>query len=163
MVAEVPAKSLADECPTYQLDADQPDLYRPLRARALDDLKVSDHSAALLQLLARPNIASKRWVWEQYDHMVQTNTAVLSRVRRGILRIRGVSSGIAFTTDCMPGTCNLDPCLGAKMAAYEAARNLVCLGSEAGGCDGLPELRESREARCVLAVPGGGPWAGGCL
>ncbi len=129
VVAEVPAKALADECPAYQLDASEPDYVKRLRSRSVRELSVEDHSATLLKLLSRPCIASKRWVWEQYDHMVQTNTVVFPGSDAGVLRIRGLDTGIAVTTDCNSRMVYLDPYLGARMAVYEAARNLVCSGA----------------------------------
>jgi len=129
VVAEVPAKALADECPTYQLDASEPDYVGRLRSRSVRGLEVDDNPAALLGLLSRPCIASKRWVWEQYDHMVQTNTVVFPGSDAAVLRIRGVKRGIAVTTDCNARKVYLDPYTGSRMAVYEAARNLVCSGA----------------------------------
>lgn len=130
VVAEVPAKALADDCPTYQLEADVPAYIAEVRQRDAGNLQVPDLGRALLGLLARPTVASKRWVWEQYDHMVQTCTAVFPGSDAGVLRIRGISRGIALTTDCNARKVYLDPCTGAKMAVYEAARNLACSGAK---------------------------------
>ena len=129
VVAEVSAKSLADDCPTYHLEADEPAYISEASARSLDSIRVSDYSSALLELLARPTIASKRWVWEQYDHMVQTNTAVFPGSDAAVLRIRGSQKGIAVTSDCNSRFVYLDPFVGAKMTVYEAARNLACSGA----------------------------------
>ena len=131
VVAEVPAKSLADECPTYQLEADEPAYIAAVRSRDAGDVPAGDCSQALLNLLARPTVASKRWVWEQYDHMVQTCTAIFPGSDAGVLRIRGIGKGIALTTDCNARQVYLDPYLGAKMAVYEGARNLACSGARA--------------------------------
>ncbi len=129
VVADVPAKSLADDCPTYQLEAGEPAYFSALRNRSLADVRVSDYSRTLLDLLARPTIASKAWIWEQYDHMVQTNTAVFPGSDAAVLRIRGLKQGIALTTDCNSRFVYLDPLIGASLAVYEAARNLACSGA----------------------------------
>lgn len=129
IVAEVPAKSLADDCPTYHLEAGEPAYIADLAGRSLADVRVSDPDKTLLSLLARPTIASKAWVWEQYDHMVQTNTAVFPGSDAAVLRIRGMRRGIALTTDCNSRFVYLDPYTGAQMAVYEAARNLACSGA----------------------------------
>lgn len=130
VVAEVPASSLADGCPTYQLEAGEPEYISQLRSRTLNSISVSDYDGTLLELLARPSIASKQWVYEQYDHMVQTNTAVLPGSDAAVLRIRGSKKGIAIVTDCNSRKVYLDPFLGAKYAAYEAALNLSCSGAK---------------------------------
>lgn len=130
VVAEVPAVSLADECPTYQLEADEPAYISDVQSRSLDDIQVSDYGTALLGLLARPTIAAKEWVWQQYDHMVQTNSAVFPGSDAGVLRLRGVETGIALTTDCNSRYVYLDPYTGSRMAVYEAARNVACAGAK---------------------------------
>jgi len=131
VVAEVPAKALADDCPTYELKAGVPAYIDQKRSRSLEDLKVADVNAAFLKLLAQPTIASKQWVWEQYDHMVQTCTAVFPGSDAAILRVRGVRTGLGLTTDCNARLVYLNPYLGSKVAAYEAARNLACSGAKA--------------------------------
>lgn len=131
VVAEVPAKSLADECPSYQLEADEPAYISRLRSRSSNNITISDYSRALVDLLARPNIASKAWVYQQYDHMVQTSTAVFPGSDAGVLRIRGVRKGIALVTDCNSRKVYLDPYLGSRMAVFEAACNLACSGAGA--------------------------------
>jgi phosphoribosylformylglycinamidine synthase len=85
----------------------------------------------LLRLLSSPTIASKRWVWEQYDHMVQTQTEILPGAGdAAVLRIRDAGGRrIAATTDCNPRFCYLDPFIGAQLAVAEAARNLSCVGA----------------------------------
>jgi phosphoribosylformylglycinamidine synthase subunit PurL len=89
-----------------------------------------DHNKTLLEKLSDPNIASKKWVYEQFDHMVQTNTAVLPGGDAAVLRVRGKEWGLAATTDCNGKYCQLDPYVGAQIAVAEAARNLVVTGAE---------------------------------
>jgi phosphoribosylformylglycinamidine synthase II len=81
--------------------------------------------------LSSPNIASKRWVFEQYDHMVQTNTVTApGQADAAVIRIKGLEKGIAATSDCNSRYCYLDPYIGAQIAVAEAARNLVCTGAD---------------------------------
>lgn len=132
IAAEIPAKSLADDCPTYFLDAAEPEYIKTVQSAELSGLpEPEDYGAALLRLLSSPTIASKRWVWEQYDTMVQTQTEVLpGRGDAAVLGIREANGRrIAMTTDCNPRFCYLDPFTGAQIAVAEAARNLSCVGA----------------------------------
>jgi phosphoribosylformylglycinamidine synthase subunit PurL len=132
IAADIPAKSLADDCPTYFLDAAEPDYIRAVQGAELSGLpEPDDYGAVLLRLLSSPTVASKRWVWEQYDTMVQTQTEVLpGRGDAAVLAIREAGGRrIALTTDCNPRFCYLDPFAGAQIAVAEAARNLSCVGA----------------------------------
>lgn len=148
LVAEVPAKSLADEAPTYHLDAEEPDYLAKVQNFDVSSLpEPEDYNEALLKILAAPSIASKQWVYEQYDHMVQTNTAVLPGSDAAVLRIRGTNKGIGLVSDCNGRYCYLDPFVGAQIAVAEAARNLACAGARPAGVTdclnfGNPEKRE---------------------
>jgi len=134
LVAQVPAKSLADEAPTYYLETEEPAYLTEAQNTDLSSLKEpEDYNEALLKLLAAPSIASKEWVYEQYDHMVQTNTAVLPGSDAAVLRIRGTNKAIAVVTDCNGRYCYLDPFVGAQIAVAEAARNLACSGARPAG------------------------------
>jgi phosphoribosylformylglycinamidine synthase II len=134
LVAQVPAKSLADEAPTYELDASEPAYLVKLQNYDLSSIpEPSDCNEALLKILGAPSIASKQWVYEQYDHMVQTNTAVLPGSDAAVLRIRGTKKAIAVVTDCNGRYCYLDPFVGAQIAVAEAARNLACSGARPAG------------------------------
>jgi len=164
VVAEMGAQDLASP-PTYEMPVEPPAYIAEAAARDLSALpQPKDYDRALLDLLASPNIASKRWVWEQYDHMVQINTVVLPGGDAAVLRLKDVAHdlsdaylweprpaeirepcpptaptpAIAVTTDCNSRYCYLDPYLGAQIAVAEAARNVVCTGAEpAGITDGL--------------------------
>ncbi|MBT9172170.1 MAG: Phosphoribosylformylglycinamidine synthase subunit PurL [Syntrophomonadaceae bacterium] len=131
VVAEVPARSLAEDAPSYCPEYREP-AYR--QAALQLDLSgvpdVTDPAAALGALLASPNIASKEWVWRQYDHMVRTCTVVLPGSDAAVLRLRGTGKGLAMTCDCNSRYAYLDPYTGGKIAVAEAARNLVCSGAE---------------------------------
>jgi phosphoribosylformylglycinamidine synthase len=89
----------------------------------------TDLNETLTTLLRSPNICDKRWVYEQYDHMVQTNNAVWPGADAAVLRLKGRQSGVALTTDGNGRRCYLDPRRGARAAVAEAARNLSCTGA----------------------------------
>jgi len=130
-VADIPARRLADESPVIRTPSVKPD-YIVDEPVAVDDAAyppAQDAGAALLQLLAAPNIASKRWAWEQYDYIVQANTVQIPGSDAAVLRIKGTDRGFAFSNDCNGRHCYLDPYRGAKAATAEAARNLACSGA----------------------------------
>ena len=134
LVAQVPAKSLADEAPTYYLETEEPAYLAGVQNYDLSNVpEPSDCNEALLKILSAPSIASKQWVYEQYDHMVQTNTAVLPGSDAAVLRIRGTKKAVAVVTDCNGRYCYLDPFVGAQIAVAEAARNLACSGARPAG------------------------------
>ena len=130
-VADIPARRLADESPVIRTPSVKPD-YIVDEPVAVDDTgypQPDDLGAALTQLLAAPNIASKRWAFEQYDYIVQANTVQIPGSDAAVLRIKDTHRGIAFSNDCNGRHCYLDPYRGAKAAVAEAARNLVCAGA----------------------------------
>lgn len=159
MVAEIPAKSLADDGPRYERPYSPPaylDMLTNLNYDAIPDVK--DANAALLSLLESPTIASKRWVYEQYDHMVRTNTIVRPGSDAAVVRIKGTNKAVAMTVDCNGRYCLLHPYEGARLAVAEAARNLVCSGAEPIGLTdclnfGNPE-RPDIMWQFVLAIEG---------
>ncbi|NLZ92605.1 MAG: phosphoribosylformylglycinamidine synthase subunit PurL [Firmicutes bacterium] len=131
VVAEVPARSLAEDSPVYCPAYQEPAYLKTTAALDLQSLPdVQDANQVLLKLLASPNIASKEWVWQQYDYMVRTSTVVLPGADAAIIRIRGTKKGIALSTDCNARYVYLDPYTGGKIAVAEAARNVVCSGGE---------------------------------
>ena len=130
VVAEIPAKALADDGPRYERPYQPPayqDMLTNLNYDAIPDVK--DANAALLALLESPTIASKRWAYEQYDHMVRTNTMVRPGSDAAVVRIKGTKKAVAMTVDCNSRYCLLNPYEGARLAVAEAARNLVCSGA----------------------------------
>jgi phosphoribosylformylglycinamidine synthase len=131
VVAEVPSQSLA-ESPVYYLPAEPPAWLTELQNTDLSGLPLPDnYHRVLLDLLSSPNIASKRWAFEQYDHMVQTNTVVPPGAGdAAVIRVKGTGKALGMTTDCNSRYCYLDPYLGARIAVAEAARNLVCSGAD---------------------------------
>ncbi|MFN3681365.1 MAG: phosphoribosylformylglycinamidine synthase subunit PurL [Nitrospira sp.] len=159
VVAEIPAKALAEEGPRYDRPF-APPAYQELLTNLNYDIipDVKDANAALLSLLESPTIASKRWVYEQYDHMVQTNTVVRPGSDAAVLRIKGTDKAVAATIDCNSRYCLLNPYEGARIAVAEAARNLVCSGAEPIGLTdclnfGNPE-RPDIMWQFVMAVEG---------
>lgn len=149
LVAQVPAKSLADEAPTYYLKTTEPEYLNNVQNYDLSGIKEPlDYNDALMQLMTSCSIASKEWVYQQYDHMVQTNTIVLPGSDAAVLRIRETTKAIAVTTDCNGRYCYLDPFMGAQIAVAEAARNLACSGARPIGATdclnfGNPEKPEA--------------------
>lgn len=131
VVAEVPASSLADDAPEYNRESKRPEYLDKVQNFNVSELdEPADFDEALLEILAAPNIASKEWVYEQYDHMVRTNTVVLPGSDAAVLRVKGTGKGLAVTTDCNGRYCYLDPERGGSIAVAEAARNIVCAGGE---------------------------------
>ncbi len=125
-VAEIPARALADEAPLYQREAKARPPEPPLDLVTVPE---ADPQAALLQLLAHPTIASKHWVWRQYDHMVRTGTMVAPGSDAAVFYAREANKILAATSDCNALYCLLDPREGARIAVAEAARNLACSGA----------------------------------
>ncbi len=130
VVADVPNVSLVDEAPVYE----RPYLRPPdLSGRQQFDLASLDVSLtaqqAFITLLASPGIASKRWVYRQYDHMVRTNTIVLAGRGAGVVRVKGTPRALAVSVDGNGRFCALDPRRGAMLAVAESARNVACAGA----------------------------------
>ncbi len=128
--ADVPVE-LVVEAPQYTREPVRPpelDEMQSLDLAALPD--VADAGSALLRLLASPNIASKRWVYRQYDQSVLTNTVLEAGVDAAVLRIKGTDRGIAVATDGSGRYCHVSPGAGGAIAVAEAARNVVCVGAQ---------------------------------
>ncbi|MCM2536133.1 phosphoribosylformylglycinamidine synthase subunit PurL [Neobacillus pocheonensis] len=130
IVADVPVDALAEDAPVYQKPSQEPSYFAEFQAMENEILQVNDVKETLLQLLSQPTIASKEWVYEQYDYMVRTNTVVSPGSDAAVVRIRGTRKALAMTTDCNSRYVYLDPELGGKIAVAEAARNIVCSGAE---------------------------------
>jgi phosphoribosylformylglycinamidine synthase II len=137
IVAEVPAEYYTDACPTYVRPAEEsPDVTaaRETDPRRLPDLEPGKIGDTLLRLLASPNIGSRRPVYEQYDHTIQTNTVVSpGEGDAAVIRIKGSHRGIASAIDCNPRYGYLDPYLGAMHAVAESSRNVSCSGATPRG------------------------------
>ncbi|HMG72123.1 MAG TPA: phosphoribosylformylglycinamidine synthase subunit PurL [Pyrinomonadaceae bacterium] len=154
IVCDVPVKALTDEAPVYERPMRSADILsahaslaraqasikressRNVRAGALSADRMSalppapDYNSALLRLLSSPNLASKEWVYRQYDHMVRTNTAVLPGADAAVVRIKETRRALAISLDGNGRYCAANPREGAKLMVAEAARNVVCVGAQ---------------------------------
>lgn len=142
IVADIPNLALTDEAPRYQrpmkpFEVSTADVVPKLNA-AISNLKSQSsklHSDCglmtelLRRLLASPNLASKEWVYRQYDHMVRTNTVVLPGSDAAVLRVKETRRSLAMSLDCNGRYSHLNPREGAKLAVAESARNVVCSGA----------------------------------
>ncbi|MGS0905126.1 phosphoribosylformylglycinamidine synthase subunit PurL [Bacillus altitudinis] len=129
VVCELPVDALAEEAPVYHKPSSEPAYYREFLETKVEAPAITDAADTLKQLLKQPTIASKEWVYDQYDYMVRTNTVVAPGSDAGVLRIRGTKKALAMTTDCNARYLYLDPEVGGKIAVAEAARNIVCSGA----------------------------------
>jgi phosphoribosylformylglycinamidine synthase II len=134
VVANIPSKALAlggDMTPVYDREIREPSYLNEARNLDLNSFPdVEDANVMLKELLASPNIASKRWVYEQYDSMVRTNTLDLEGSDAAIIRVKGTHKGLAVKTDCNSRYTYLNPYRGAMIAVCEAARNIACTGAK---------------------------------
>ena len=130
VVANVPADALAEDAPVYHKPSSEPAYYREFQAMENYIPTVDNYGETLLNLLKQPTIASKEWVYDQYDYMVRTSTVVAPGSDAAVVRIRGTKKALAMTTDCNARYLYLDPETGGKIAVAEAARNIVCSGAE---------------------------------
>ncbi|HXD90418.1 MAG TPA: phosphoribosylformylglycinamidine synthase subunit PurL, partial [Candidatus Binataceae bacterium] len=131
LVADVPVAALSDEAPIYDRPAAAPQAVTAHTAQK--PRRAPDHREALRALLASPNIGSKRWVFRQYDSIVQSNTIAGPGGDAAILRIKGSRRGLALTVDSNPRACAIDPYRGMVAVVCEAARNLACTGARPAG------------------------------
>ncbi|UNK19309.1 phosphoribosylformylglycinamidine synthase subunit PurL [Paenibacillus sp. N3/727] len=131
VVGDMPVKALVDECPVYNKPSAVPAYYEA--QASIDTLRyeeVKDLGDALKKVLGSPSLASKAWVYNQYDYMVRTSTAVRPGSDAAVVTVDGTRKALAMTTDCNGRYVYLDPELGGKIAVSEAARNIVCSGAE---------------------------------
>jgi len=151
VVAEIPNRALTDEAPLYRRPMQEPEYLREAQVLNLgslsssvdpsagsgspragsrgDNLRTSGMNDALFALLESPTIASKHWVYRQYDHMVRTATINLPGMGAGVVRVRGTDRALALSVDGNGRYCYLDPRRGAMLAVAEAARNIACAGA----------------------------------
>ncbi|MGM9924857.1 MAG: phosphoribosylformylglycinamidine synthase subunit PurL [Bacillus sp. (in: firmicutes)] len=130
VVADVPVDALAEDAPVYHKASSQPAYFAEFQGMALETPAVENYGETLTKLLSQATIASKEWVYDQYDYMVRTNTVVAPGSDAAIVRIRETNKALAMTTDCNSRFIYLDPETGGKIAVAEAARNIVCSGAE---------------------------------
>ncbi|MFD4493194.1 phosphoribosylformylglycinamidine synthase subunit PurL [Lysinibacillus fusiformis] len=128
VVAEVPADALAEDAPVYHKPSAEPAYYAQFQAIENTEPAVTDYKETLNALLKAPTIASKEWVYDQYDYQVRTSTVVKPGSDAAVIRVRGTNKGLAMTTDCNSRYIYLDPEIGGAIAVAEAARNIVASG-----------------------------------
>jgi phosphoribosylformylglycinamidine synthase II len=130
LVAEIPNRSLTDDAPVYKRPMSEPEYLRGVQQLDLNAVVCpADQNGALLALLASPTVASKRWVYRQYDHMVRTNTINMPGLGAGVVRIKGTDRALALSVDGNGRYGYLDPYRGAMLAVAEASRNVACAGA----------------------------------
>jgi len=169
-VVRIPAEPVSTQAPLYRRHAEEPKNLNELQQLDIASVpEVTDCNAALRQLLASPNLCSRRWVYRQYDSRVRGHTVIGPGSDAAVLRVKGSRKGLAITVDCNSRYCLLDPYVGAVIAVCEAARNLVVSGARPLGISdclnfGSPEKPEVmwqfqqaiagiRDACLALAVP----------
>lgn len=134
LVGDVPAESLVlgGGAPQYEREYREPSYYQEYKKFSIDQVQQPDDlKAVAFKLLSYPNIASKRWIYEQYDSMVGTRTMTTNRPSdAGVVNIKGTNKALAMTVDCNSRYVHADPEVGTMIAVSEAARNIVCAGGE---------------------------------
>ncbi|HKY07571.1 MAG TPA: phosphoribosylformylglycinamidine synthase subunit PurL [Candidatus Binatia bacterium] len=170
VVVDIPIRALTKEAPTYQRPASRPAHQEQLQQLELSTVREpKDFGATLKQLLGSPNLASKEWIYRQYDQFVRTNTVVGPGADAAVIRIKGTQKALALTVDGNGRYCYLDPYVGGVIAVAEAARNLACVGARPLGLTdclnfGSPEnpdvmwqfaqvIQGMRDACTALGVP----------
>jgi phosphoribosylformylglycinamidine synthase len=132
IVVDLPLKAIVNLCPVYERESKRPAYLE--RATQLEPPPLpKNYSQAFLELLSSLTIANKEWVYRQYDHMVQVNTALLPGADAALLRIKGKKKALAITLDGNPLYSYLEPRTGGKIAVAEACRNLACVGAKPAG------------------------------
>ena len=169
-VARIPISALTKDAPVYHRPAERPKSQDDLEQLDLSAIaEPRDLGATLKLMLAAPNIASKEWVYRQYDCYVRSNTVVAPGADAAVVRIKGTDKGLALTVDGNSRYCFLDPYVGGALAVAEAARNLACVGARPVGLTdclnfGSPEnsavmwqfarvIQGMRDACVALKVP----------
>jgi phosphoribosylformylglycinamidine synthase len=134
VVCDVPVKALTDEAPIYERPMSKVQSPKSATSTTVKDqrpkTKDQNYNDALLNLLASPNLASKEWVYRQYDHMVRTNTVVLPGADAAVVRIKETRKALAIALDGNGRYCAVNPREGARLVVAEAARNVVCVGAK---------------------------------
>lgn len=132
VVCDIPLGPLADEAPCYERPYISQDEYKVWAGiKPLGDIPEStDVAADLLKLMASPNVASRRWIWQQYDQSVGADTVQRPGGDAAVVRVHGSRKALAITTDCTPRYCYADPVEGGRQAVAEAYRNLCAVGAK---------------------------------
>ena len=126
VVCDIPVAPLSDAAPVY----DRPyTLTAPRPTLSAEEVEAQDLGVSLTKLIASPDIASKRWIYRQYDHMVMNDTLARPGGDAAVVRIHGTNKALAITTDCTPRYVKMDPLSGGKQAVVESWRNLTAVGA----------------------------------
>lgn len=127
-VANLPIKELGDQAPEYDRPWREPGLYSPLPADQVQEQ--DDYGVTLMSMLASPNQSSRRWVWEQYDTLIQGNSLQIPGGDAGVIRVDGhATKALAFSSDVTPHYCEADAYEGGKQAVAECWRNITATGA----------------------------------
>ncbi len=129
VVADVPSLALAEEGPVYERPIERPRWITDINAAPAGDEAPEHYGQTFLDMVASPQIASKRWVWEQYDHMIFLGTVIGPGGDAAVIRLPGTENAVAISTDGPGRLCMLDPYEGARHAVAEAARNVAAVGA----------------------------------
>ncbi|MGI8904938.1 MAG: phosphoribosylformylglycinamidine synthase subunit PurL [Candidatus Sumerlaeaceae bacterium] len=129
VVAELPADKVSENSPVYHRESRRPAYMDSIPDVTRLSFDPTDLAAELIDFIASPNICSKRWIYQQYDHMVQTQTVTEPGDNAGVLRVHGSKHHVVMSADGNGLTCYLDPYEGGKLAVAEAARNVACTGA----------------------------------
>ena len=133
IVACIPSEELVlgGGAPQYDMPYDEPTYYKQVNNLDVSEIQVPNNfNSSLEKLMSSPNIASKHWIYDQYDSTVRTNTVYGPGGDAGVIRIKGTSKGLAMSTDCNGKYVYLDPYKGGQIAIMESARNIVCTGAK---------------------------------
>ncbi|MEE9252273.1 MAG: phosphoribosylformylglycinamidine synthase subunit PurL [Thermodesulfobacteriota bacterium] len=129
-VADLPIELITEQAPTYDRPYSRPSYLDRSRILDLDSIPVPDDlNSALLSILSSPNISNKKWIYEQYDHMVRANTICPPGTDAAVIRIKGTRIALGLTVNCNSRYCYLDPFTGSMISVAECARNLACSGA----------------------------------
>jgi len=126
IAAELPVAPLVEQAPVYDRPTEATRPAQPLRSESVLAL---EPIAALEKLMGSPDLSSKRWIWEQYDHLIMGETVIRPGGDAALVRIPGKTKGLAMATDCTPRYCFADPKLGGAQAVAESWRNLTAVGA----------------------------------
>jgi phosphoribosylformylglycinamidine synthase II len=128
IVTDIPNSALTDEAPVYHRPIKQPETAPPIEVNQVE-ASSAEFDSTFMRIIGHPTIASKEWVYRQYDHMVRTNTVVLPGSDAAVIRVKEKRRGLAMTLDSNARYCKVDPRAGARLVVAEACRNLVVSGA----------------------------------
>ena len=129
-VADLPVSLITSGAPTYERPVKRPVYLKKIKKLDSEDIpEPEDIERTFLEILSSPTVSSKKWVYEQYDHMVRTDTVLGPGADSAIIRLKGTQKGIAMTSNVNSRYCYLSPREGSKIAVAESVRNLACCGA----------------------------------